>query len=88
MIYLYTAKYCPFCEKAITLLFKKGASFTVYDVTDNQELRAVLADRTGCSTVPQIFINNEFIGGCSDLHELDSKGELDILLNGEENGEE
>lgn len=68
--------------------FKKGASFTVYDVTDNQELRAVLAGRTGCSTVPQIFINNEFIGGCSDLHELDSKGELDILLNGDENGEE
>ena len=88
MIHLYTAKYCSFCEKAIVLLFKKGASFTVHDVTDNQEMRATLADRTGCSTVPQIFINNRFVGGCSDLLELDSKGELEILLNGEEDDEE
>tara|TARA_R100001510_G_scaffold46375_1_gene43296 strand:+ start:440 stop:706 length:267 start_codon:yes stop_codon:yes gene_type:complete len=88
MVEVYTAKYCPFCEKAIVLLFKKGASFTVHDVTDNQELRADLTDRTGCSTIPQVFINNEFVGGCSDLCELDSKGELETILNGGGNGEE
>ena len=88
MIHLYTANYCPFCEKAITLLFKRGASFTVHDVTDDQRMRAFLAEKTGCSTVPQIFFKDKFIGGCSDLYELDSKGELDILINGDQDGEE
>ncbi len=88
MIYLYTAKYCPFCEKAINLLFKKGASFAVYDVTDDLEQRESLKRETGCSTVPQIFIKDKFIGGCSDLYELDSRGELDTLLSGGEDGEE
>ena len=86
--YIYTAKYCSYCEKAITLLFRKGVTFTVYDLTENQKLRAILSSITECPTVPLIYINNKFIGGYSDLCELDSKGELDIMLNGEEDDEE
>jgi glutaredoxin 3 len=82
MIDIYTAKYCPFCEEAILLLFKKGVSFTVHDATSNSELRESLKTATDCSTVPQVFVNDKFIGGCSDLQELDSRGELDKLLSG------
>ena len=80
MVYLYTAKYCPFCEKAINLLFKKGVSFSVYDVTGDIKLRESLERETGCPTVPMVFIEDKFVGGCSDLYELDNKGELDALL--------
>ena len=86
MIDIYTAKYCPFCEKAIVLLFRKGISFTVHDVTDDPGKRDSLEGQTGCPTIPQVFINDKFIGGCSDLYELDSRGELDILLNGDDDG--
>jgi glutaredoxin 3 len=88
MVKLYTANYCPYCEKAILLLFKKGVDFEVYDATDNQALRQSLTVETGCKTVPQIFINDKFIGGFSDLSALDSSGDLNIILNGDENGEE
>ena len=82
MIDIYTAKYCPFCEKAIVLLFRKGVSFTVHDVTDDPNKRDSLEGKTGCSTIPQVFINDKFVGGCSDLQELDRTGELDKLLEG------
>tara|TARA_R100000908_G_C3687393_1_gene103315 strand:+ start:433 stop:699 length:267 start_codon:yes stop_codon:yes gene_type:complete len=88
MVKVYTASYCPYCEKAILLLFKKGVDFEVYDATDNQALRQSLTVETGCKTVPQIFINDKFIGGFSDLSALDSSGDLNIILNGDENGEE
>jgi glutaredoxin 3 len=80
MVILYTARYCPFCEKAINLIFKKGVNFAVRDVTGNKELRESLEKETGCPTVPLVFIKNKFVGGCSDLFELDNKGELDVLL--------
>ena len=88
MVKVYTASYCPYCEKAILLLFKKGVDFEVYDATDNQALRQSLTVETGCKTVPQIFINDKFIGGFSDLSTLDNSGDLNIILNGDENGEE
>ena len=88
MIKIYTANYCPYCEKAILLLFKKGVDFEVCDATDNKVLRESLTAETGCKTVPQIFVNDKFIGGFSDLSQLDNSGKLDMILNGVEDGEE
>jgi len=88
MIKIYTANYCPYCEKAILLLFRKGVDFEVCDATNNKVLRESLTAETGCKTVPQIFVNDKFIGGFSDLSQLDNSGKLDIILNGDENGEE
>ena len=71
---------CPACVAAKELLKSKGASYEEV-VLDNkpEELRALI-EKTGMKTVPQIFINNELIGGCSDLMTLDRDKKLDALL--------
>lgn len=81
MIEIYTASYCGYCEKAILLLFKGGYSFRVIDVTQDEIKRYALRSRTGCKTIPQVFVNDELIGGCSDLQILFENRGLDELLD-------
>ena len=80
MIEIYTASYCGYCEKAISLLFKGGYSFRVVDVTQDEIKRYALRSKTGCKTIPQVFINDRFVGGCSDLQSLLESDGLDELL--------
>jgi glutaredoxin 3 len=77
---MYTTMFCPYCTAAKTLLTKKGVPFEEIDATGNQELRQEIMERSGQYTVPQIFINDESIGGFSELNELEMCGELDELL--------
>lgn len=70
-VIVYMKPTCPYCKKAIALLESKGQKPTLIDITDNDELRAEMIEKSGRSTVPEIFINGEFIGGCDDLHALD-----------------
>ena len=80
-IVIYTTNYCPYCVKAKQLLIKKGVEFEEFDLTDSDEARIALVEKSGGrKTVPQIFINDQHIGGCDDLYALDAKGELDTLL--------
>lgn len=80
-IEIYTWTTCPFCRRAKALLDSKNAEYTEYDITGDEEARAQMIERTGGpKTVPQIFINDQYIGGCDDLHDLDEKEELDPLL--------
>ena len=62
------------------ILSKKGVSYDEV-ILDNKpdEIQQLIA-RTGMKTVPQIFINDKLIGGCSDLMELDKENKLDPLL--------
>jgi glutaredoxin 3 len=76
---LYTATYCPYCNAAKNLLNDKNIPFEVIDVTDDKDF-GDLIEKTGMQTVPQIFINEELIGGFDDLRRLDSEGELDKKL--------
>ena len=79
-IKIYTKASCPACIMAKEILGKKGASFEEVAL-DNKPLELeALKKRTKMNTVPQIFINGELIGGCSDMMELDRKGALDPLL--------
>lgn len=78
---IYTWSTCPFCRRAKDLLNAKDVDFTEYDITGDDNARAKMAERTGGPrTVPQIFINDNHIGGCDDLHLLEERGELDALL--------
>lgn len=77
---LYTATYCGYCKRALQLLDAKGVTYTNIDVTENQALRQEMQMKSGRTTVPQIFINGQPIGGCDDLHALEASGELDKLL--------
>ena len=80
---IYTWQYCPFCIRAKTLLTKKGVNFIEHSIDGDQEARSKMNERAnGRNTVPQIFINNEGIGGCDELYKLDANEKLDDLLNG------
>ena len=78
---IYTKGHCPYCHRAKALLQQKGVSFEEYKIDVQPELRAQMIERAnGGYTVPQIFINDQHIGGCDDMFALESHNKLDILL--------
>lgn len=77
---IYTKSYCPYCSRAKELLRIKGVAFTEYDITADPEGEQEMRTRSGRETVPEIFVDDRLLGGCTDLFELDEKGELDRLL--------
>jgi glutaredoxin 3 len=81
---LYTTPFCPYCTRARALLDRKGVAFTDIDITEEPTRRAEMIRRAGGRTsVPQIFINGEHIGGSDELAALDRAGELDAKLGTE-----
>ena len=80
-IELFSTRVCPYCVRAKKLFERKGVAFREIDVSDDEDLRNSMVERAGGKrTVPQIFINNQHIGGCDELYALDAKGGLDPLL--------
>jgi len=78
-IYVWTT--CPFCVRAKALLDRKGVEYTEYNLDGDESGRSQMAKRAnGRKSVPQIFINDQHIGGCDDIHALDRQGKLDLLL--------
>lgn len=81
-IVIYTRPGCGYCSMAKQLLNAKGNEFTEYNIWSKDEYRAEMIKRSGgASTVPQIFINGDHIGGSDDLYALDRAGHLDGLLS-------
>ncbi|NEQ77105.1 MAG: glutaredoxin 3 [Okeania sp. SIO2D1] len=79
---IYTWQTCPYCIRAKLLLWWKGVNYTEYKIDGNEAARNTMAERAnGYRTVPQIFINDQHIGGCDEIYTLDGKGELDPLVN-------
>ena len=79
---IYTWQYCPFCIRAKSLLKKKNINFTEYKIDGDEDARALMTERAhGRRTLPQIFIDNESIGGCDDLYALENENKLDALIN-------
>ncbi|MCW5588543.1 MAG: glutaredoxin 3 [Legionellales bacterium] len=79
-IIIYTKSTCPYCIRARQLLQQKNATFTEISVDNDPEKRREMEQLSNRHTVPQIFINQQHIGGCDDLYALDSEGKLDELL--------
>jgi glutaredoxin 3 len=77
---MYTTNWCPYCDRARRLLTRKGVSFEDIDVEAAPEKRAEMRTRSGRRSVPQIFIGDQHVGGCDDLHALEADGKLDALL--------
>ncbi len=80
-VLIYTKSYCPYCDRAKALLKRKGASYEEISVEGDEKIYTELKQKTGLMTVPQIFINDELIGGYTDLAALDQKGLLDAKLS-------
>jgi len=82
-VIIYTRKFCGFCSAAKALLQSKGVEYNELDATMNAALKQEMIEKSnGGRTFPQIFIGDKHIGGCDDLHALDSAGELDPMLEG------
>ncbi|MEA2755931.1 MAG: glutaredoxin 3 [Aliidongia sp.] len=80
-IEVYSSIFCPYCARAQGLLESKGVAFETIDVLAQPDRRPEMVERAGGRTsVPQIFIDGEHIGGCDDLYALDQAGGLDGKL--------
>jgi glutaredoxin 3 len=79
-IEIYTTPFCGYCARAKGLLDSKGAAFEETDVMMDDKKRTEMRERTKRTTVPQIFINGQHIGGSDELAALEKAGKLDALL--------
>jgi glutaredoxin 3 len=77
---MYTTSWCPYCSRARALLARKGVAVEDIDIEASPDRRAEMQSRSGRRTVPQIFIGDQHVGGCDDLHALEEAGKLDSLL--------
>ena len=80
-IEIYSGDYCPYCVRAKSLLKQRGLDFIEYNVQQEPEKRAEMMKRSnGGRSIPQIFINDQHVGGCDELYALEKKGQLDAWL--------
>jgi glutaredoxin 3 len=78
---IYTTRMCGYCRRAKQLLARKGAAFEEIDVTFDEARREEMRARAGGRTsVPQIWIGEQHIGGCDELYDLEYARRLDALL--------
>ncbi len=83
-VLMYTTAICPYCVRAKKLLAARGVTAIEEVRVDLDPVRRdEMMEKTGRRTVPQIFIGDVHVGGCDDLHALDSAGGLLPLLAGE-----
>lgn len=81
-IEIYTTNVCPFCVQAKRLLTEKGLEFEEIHVDqDPAKMQEMLERSQGRRSVPEIFINDQLIGGYDELHAANQSGELDKLIS-------
>ncbi len=71
---------CGYCHRALGLLRRRGIPHEFVNITGDRAARLALYQRTGRTSVPQIWIGERWIGGFRELEELDDRGELDEIV--------
>ena len=84
---IYTKSWCPYCARAKDHLDLKGVRYEEIDVTTDSFREMEMVSRSSRHTVPQIFIDDQHLGGSDDLLAAEASGRLDELLSGQEQGE-
>ena len=79
MIKVYTKNNCPYCHHAMALLDRLSLSYEEINLDGDFEAISKLVEQTQHRTMPQIFIENKFVGGYDDLKQLSDEGKLDDL---------
>jgi glutaredoxin 3 len=77
---IYFKDWCPYSQRALALLDAKGVDYHAIDVTNDVPKELEMRERTGRTSVPQIFIGDRHVGGFDDLHALENAGKLDALF--------
>jgi len=78
-ITMYTTRWCGYCVRAKALLDSRGLEYEEVNLDDDPHFRRTLNELTGGWTVPQILIDEQPIGGYTELWRLDKSGELDRI---------
>ena len=78
---------CAYCGAARMLLTKKAVEFEDIVITDDIQKQKEMQERSGCTSVPQVFIGDILVGGFEELCTLDKSGELEQLLTGSSGGQ-
>jgi len=82
-VLMYSTGYCPYCSRAEMLLKQRGVTeIEKIMIDEDPAQRALMMERTGRRTVPQIYIGETHVGGYDDLSALDRAGKLMPLLQG------
>lgn len=79
-VVIYSGNRCAYCNAAKRLLDSKKVDYMEINVDEDPARREEMMQRTQRQTVPQIFINEQHVGGFDDLSELNQAGRLDELL--------
>jgi len=80
-ITIYLTTFCPYCIRAKSLLNTKKVQYTEINLDEEPQRRAEMIQKSkGVTSVPQIFIGEEHIGGCDDMYALERQGKLDNKL--------
>jgi glutaredoxin 3 len=83
-VLMYLTAGCPHCQSAQRLLERKGVTGIEKVRVDLEPARrAEMTQRSGHTTVPQIWVGDRHVGGCDELYALERDGALDRLLETE-----
>jgi glutaredoxin 3 len=78
---IFTTDFCPYCARAKALLESKGVAYEeIFAPNGSEARRQAIARSGGRTTVPQIFIDGQAVGGSDELHALECAGRLDAML--------
>ncbi|OUR95852.1 hypothetical protein A9Q84_15240 [Halobacteriovorax marinus] len=75
-IQVYVKDYCPYCNEVESYLIDNKIEYERVDLSDNAELYMSLKKATGHHTVPQVFIDDKFVGGADDFRDLVRKDKI------------
>ncbi|KAJ3154299.1 thioredoxin reductase [Geranomyces variabilis] len=82
-VVVFSKSYCPYCKKAKALLESLNAKFVAFELDeldDGPSMQAYLKEKNGQSSVPNIYVNQQHVGGCDDLHAAHRDGKLQKML--------
>ncbi|MEO0852481.1 MAG: Grx4 family monothiol glutaredoxin [Cyanobacteria bacterium J06648_11] len=71
---------CGFSAATVQVLATLGYPFASVNVLDHPEIRQGIKTFSNWPTIPQVYVNGEFIGGCDIVLEMNNRGELEPLL--------
>jgi monothiol glutaredoxin len=72
---------CGFSASVVHILSKLEADFKDIDILKDPELRQAIKEFSDWPTIPQLYVQGEFVGGCDIVKEMYESGELKELLN-------
>jgi len=79
-VVVYTTKQCPFCDRAVDLLSKKGIGYTEIRIDEEPSRREEMEQKSSRKSVPQIFVGETHVGGFDDMYMLESEGRLNTVF--------